>query len=79
MAKRFVTFEGATPAGGGEQIGELQVEDDAGHRVLLRLNEPVEVDESLAKAAEAVDHHNVLVQTPGEYEKSQAGEQGGEA
>ena len=58
----MVTFEGASPAAGGDSIGGLTVEAGS-ERVTLRRGVPTEVDEKLAKAAQNVPHHNVTVES----------------
>jgi hypothetical protein len=58
---KLVTFEGATPAGGGSTITELLVEDDDGNRAVLTKGQEVEVEDSLAEVAQNVDHHKVSV------------------
>lgn len=59
MGRKLVTFEGATPAGGGSQVGELVVGD-----VTLVRGVPQEVDEKVAKIAQSVEHHKVVVESP---------------
>lgn len=76
-AKKLVTFEGATPAGGGEDVSELQVEDGHGNRVLLRKGIPTECSAALAAAAQKVDHHKVTVGKPDEEPQSGEGESSG--
>lgn len=74
MADRVVTFDGATPAGGGSGVGLLLVEDADGNRVELVKGQPQTVSEQLAKAAADVTHHNVTVETEAAHEKAQAEE-----
>lgn len=75
-AERVVTFEGATPAGGGKAVGELQVEDGNGNRALLVLNQPTKVSKAIADAAERVDHHNVKVESVKAHGAGQSGDGG---
>lgn len=70
MAEKVVTFEGATPAGGGSQVRELVVEDDDEHRAVLTIGVPETVSDKLAKAAQGVEHHKVKVETVADHEKA---------